>query len=371
MALVLAYAGTVVACFVTGAELKTNSNRAGFIGVATLPVIFLLALKSPLPLPVFLPTLSYEHYNFLHRWAGRVLFLAITVHGGLWCNQFMSTGQWDQMTAEKTKRGLLSYGLLGGIVVTSLKPVRRMSYQVFWIAHVFFVSGFFAAICYHTPYARPWIYPCIAIYSYDLLVRSLRFRIKDAIITPIDSSQTMIYIPDCDHGWRATQHVLLRVLSGPGVFESHPFTITNAPSTSASESPRGIILYAGVSGDWTRRLHAHASISNQAFVDPDDLASESDLFLALEKQSVVGRSRGGKHVKVVLDGPYGGLKLELERFKHILIVAGGSGVTYLLGDYRGSSEYSNSRNVCGCSVDRQRLRQAHRHHALTTLMVLL
>ena len=106
----------------------------GFIGVATLPVVFLLSLKSPLPIPLFLPTMSYEKYNFLHRWAGRVLFLCITVHGGMWCNQFISTGQWDQMTAEKTKRGLISYGLLGGVVITSLKPIRRMCYQLFWAA---------------------------------------------------------------------------------------------------------------------------------------------------------------------------------------------------------------------------------------------
>jgi ferric-chelate reductase len=109
-------------------------SAVGFLALAQLPVIILLSLKTPLPLPVFLPSLSYEHYNFLHRWAGRVLFLSVTVHGGMWLNQFITTDQYDQVWAEKTKRGMIAYGLMGGIVITSLKPVRQICYQLFWIA---------------------------------------------------------------------------------------------------------------------------------------------------------------------------------------------------------------------------------------------
>lgn len=132
--LVACYAGTVIACIVTSAELWQNSNRAGFIAVASLPLIILLSIKSPLPLPVFLPSLSYEHYNFLHRWAGRIMWLATTVHGSLWINQFISTKQWNQLTAEKTVLGCISYAMMCMVVITSLKPVRRKFYQLFWIA---------------------------------------------------------------------------------------------------------------------------------------------------------------------------------------------------------------------------------------------
>lgn len=36
---------------------------------------------------------------------------------------------------------------------------------------MFFV-GFFAAISYHTPYSRPWIFPCVAIYAYEWVLGS-------------------------------------------------------------------------------------------------------------------------------------------------------------------------------------------------------
>ncbi|WVQ99275.1 hypothetical protein IAU59_006407 [Kwoniella sp. CBS 9459] len=341
--LVMGYMAAVVACFVVGAELTENSNRPGFIALSQLPLIILLSLKSPLPLPIFLPSLSYEHYNFLHRWAGRTLFVTATVHGGMWINQFIRNGEYDQIRADKSKRGILAYALMGMVVITSLKPVRRKCYQLFWIAHVVFFVGFFAAISYHTPYSRPWIYPCAAIYGYDLFVRMLRYRIKDATLIPVDDTLTMIHIPDCDAGWLPTQHVFLRVLKGSGVFESHPFTITNVPSSTAlSGTPRGIVLYAKVSGDWTRKIHDLACRADNSNAVGQD-AVERERFLegpidqanaeksATEGQPSLGFDHPGTRVQVMLDGPYGGLKLDLGAYESMLLVGGGSGITFILG----------------------------------------
>ncbi|WVQ82201.1 hypothetical protein IAT38_004329 [Cryptococcus sp. DSM 104549] len=335
--LVLGYMGAVVACFVVGAQLTQNSNRPGFLALAQLPLIILLTMKSPLPLPIFLPSLSYEHYNFLHRWTGRTMFVSATVHGGMWINQFLRYNEHDQISAAKTKRGILAYALMGMVVITSLKPVRRKCYQLFWMAHVMFFTGFFAALSYHTPYSRKWVYACAAIYAYDLIVRMFRYRIKDATLVPVDDTLTMIHIPDCDAGWLPTQHVLLRVLSGSGIFESHPFTITNAPSTAFSASPRGIILYAKIAGDWTRKLHDLAR-NVEAMEVGDDL-EEKERFLAKRDReggegggkSWGGMDHPGKKVQVMIDGPYGGLKMDLGEYENILLVGGGSGITFILG----------------------------------------
>ncbi|EAL23548.1 hypothetical protein CNBA1950 [Cryptococcus deneoformans B-3501A] len=334
--LVMGYAGAVIACFVVGASLTQNSNRPGFLALSQLPLIVLLSLKSPLPLPIFVPSLSYEHYNFLHRWTGRTLFLSATVHGAMWIHQFVVTDQYDQIAAAKSKRGILAYALMGMVVITSLKPIRRKCYQLFWMAHIMFFVGFFAAISYHTPYSRPWIWPCVAIYAYDLVVRMLRYRIKDATLVPVDKTLTMIHIPDCDAGWLPTQHVLLRVLSGSGIFESHPFTITNAPSTAFSASPRGIILYAKVAGDWTKKLHDLARDVKSLEVG-DDL-EEKESFLANKAQNERGVNADeegidhpGKRVQVMIDGPYGGLKMDLGQYESVLLVGGGSGITFILG----------------------------------------
>lgn len=132
--LVAVYLGVTIACWTVGADLKNNPNRAGYLAVAQLPLIVLLSMKSPLPLPLFLPSLSYEHYNFLHRWAGRSTWLAATVHMACWLNQYITTGQWDQVWKTKSVRGMIAYAMLCMVAVTSVKPIRRRFYQLFWAA---------------------------------------------------------------------------------------------------------------------------------------------------------------------------------------------------------------------------------------------
>lgn len=210
----------------------------------------------------------------------------------------------------------------------------------------------------------------------SLVVRMLRYRIKDATLVPVDKTLTMvspnphfvflchpcstsaapqkneltipqIHIPDCDAGWLPTQHVLLRVLSGSGIFESHPFTITNAPSTPFSASPRGIILYAKVAGDWTKKLHDLARDVKSLEVG-DDLEEKESFLAANNKarlseggiqdadgggggQGMEGMDHPGKRVQVMIDGPYGGLKMDLGQYESVLLVGGGSGITFILG----------------------------------------
>ena len=47
-------------------------------------------------------------------------------------------------------------------------------------------------VCYHTIYASPWIFPPLAFYGFDLLLRMFRYRIKDATLVPVDSNMTLV-----------------------------------------------------------------------------------------------------------------------------------------------------------------------------------
>lgn len=59
-----------------------------------------------------------------------------------------------------------------------------------------------------------------------------------------------------------------------------------------------------MSGDWTRALNAHA--------------------LEIESE------KGPNSIMVMLDGPYGGSSIDLGEYETVLLVAGGSGVTFTL-----------------------------------------
>lgn len=52
--------------------------------------------------------------------------------------------------------------------------------------------AFFITICYHTTYATPWIFPPLAFYGFDMLLRLFRYRIKDATLVPVDGNMTLV-----------------------------------------------------------------------------------------------------------------------------------------------------------------------------------
>ncbi|KAI0270454.1 iron reductase [Gloeopeniophorella convolvens] len=311
---VVLYFAVLIVCIVTNAPLIDNSNRAGFLAIAQFPIVFLFATKNSLLSLVLGPGNGYEKLNYIHRWSGRGMFLGALIHGSLWIRNHLQYGL-PILGQQKETSGVAAFALLGIIVLTSLRPVRQYLRQVFFYIHVLTFVSFFVTICYHTIYARPWIYPPLAFYGLDLLMRLFRYRIKDAVLTPVNKDMTLIHIQDCDGGWEAGQHVQLRVFFEGRVFESHPLTIASAPTNMSCLSTRSILLGARVSGDWTRALHKFAR-------------SEQDRIARYggEKADTVQVP-----VQVMIDGPYGGCSLDLGEYENVLLISGGAGATFTLG----------------------------------------
>lgn len=140
----LGYTAAVGACVFQDAALVNNANRLGFLALAQLSPLLLLATKnSPL---AFVLTTSYDRLNWAHRWAGRLVWLCATAHGcvlplaraarcpahrqetddeitrglgrAIWINQMG-----DVATNDKMQRGLIAYGLLTAVRPFSSPPV--------------------------------------------------------------------------------------------------------------------------------------------------------------------------------------------------------------------------------------------------------
>ena len=112
-------------------------------------------------------------------------------------------------------------------------------------------------------------------------MRIFRSRITTAVLLPIPQlDSTRVEISNFNTGWRAGQHIRLRVLSmGLGWFgwtEVHPFTIA-----SLSRGQEGIILICKRTGTWTKSLFEIAKLGERA---------DGEI---------------GQKVKVVVEGPYG------------------------------------------------------------------
>ncbi|KAF8889553.1 ferric reductase like transmembrane component-domain-containing protein [Gymnopilus junonius] len=323
MIILMAYAAVVVVCIVKDAPLMSNSNRAGFIALAQFPIVFLFATKNSIVSLLLGPGNGYEKLNFIHRWSGRALFFGGLLHGALWIQNHLEYNI-PILSQQKEASGVAAFAVLCVIVLTSLRPVRRFCYEVFFIIHFLTFIAFFVTICYHTIYASPWIFPPLAFYGLDILMRMFRHRIKDAVLVPVGNQMTLVHVPYSTSGWIAGQHVRLRVFFRGRVFESHPLSIFSAtPDISCITSmPQGLSFGVRAIGDWSKAL-------NQYAVD-----SAAELQEACEKDDIHEEKRSTPAeipVQVMLDGPYGGCSVDLGNHETALLFAGGSGITFTLG----------------------------------------
>lgn len=102
------------------------------MALAQFPIVFLFATKNSLVSLVLGPGNGYEKLNFVHRWSGRAMFLGSVLHGSLWIRNHLKYGI-PFFGRHKEIYGVASLGVLGVIVISSLKPVRRVCYEIFSI----------------------------------------------------------------------------------------------------------------------------------------------------------------------------------------------------------------------------------------------
>ncbi|KAJ6502884.1 ferric reductase like transmembrane component-domain-containing protein [Mycena vitilis] len=340
---VLAYSSFVLVSMIYKAPLSSNPNRAGFLALAQLPPVFLFAMKNS-PLALLLgPGVDYAKLNYMHRWAGRGLFLGAVVHGALWIQNHL-TYNIPILTRQKEGSGVAAMGCLCLIVLTSVAPLRRWCYSLFLVVHSLTFPAFFVTICYHTPFATPWIFPPLAFYAVDVLLRLLKLRIVVARVRACPGGMSVISIPAATTGWRGGQHVQLRTLLGGGGFaQSHPLSILCAPpETTCLSPPPGLLLAARACGPWSRALYSFGSADPPARVpsristdedgdDEDTLEGSSNFEFKLDAEFEFQQEEGGRALHATVDGPYGGPTRDAGEYGTVLFLAGGSGATATLG----------------------------------------
>ncbi|GAA6017820.1 hypothetical protein JCM11491_004634 [Sporobolomyces phaffii] len=292
---------------------RTNWKRTGYIAVAQLPAVFLAVTKNGIG---HLIGTSYDKINFLHRVAGRLVFLASLLHALLFLRIRNWTVNWQ---SEAQKTGMLGILALCLVFFSLLKFVRRAFYQVFLVCHLGGIVIFLIALRLHAPsVARPYTTACVVIYGVDLVVRICKTRQTLVSLAPLSSNMTMVQAHELTNGWRAGQHVLIREWSWRRWYENHPFTVALILDVICLESgSHKLTLLAKSTGGFTRSLYDRS------------LASSTPLCCTIE-------------------GPYGHpLSLDFASFQSVLLFAGGTGITFcasILEELVGKASRRESRN---------------------------
>ncbi|KAI9637640.1 uncharacterized protein MKK02DRAFT_7981, partial [Dioszegia hungarica] len=272
-------------------DTEALSIQTGWMAIAQIPLIIALAGKNNFI--SLLTGLSYEKLNFLHRAAGRVCLLCSWLHvvGYL----FLLGG---------VSLGMTSILALSLMYIVSMRWVRRRIYEFFLVAHICFAALFLAGVIMHWSAVDIWIYPGIALWAADRLLRIARLFLPTLSLfsasTPLASTGTITLLTPSTikltlptrTTWKAGQHfyVLLPTLSRLP-WETHPFTAAGIPGDGE------VSFVIRVRDGMTGRMKAAVKEGNTG--------------------SVQGR----------VEGPYGGSGC-LRGVDGVVIFAGGSGISF-------------------------------------------
>ncbi|KAL3422334.1 ferric reductase like transmembrane component [Phlyctema vagabunda] len=318
--IMVAYIVLIVVCSLYGFNTSSVLDwedigyRTGFIAIAQIPLIVLLAGKRNII--GLIVGVGYERLNWLHRWVARALLFTILIHMGYWMTVW---GKYDYIMVKMrtdylTRIGMAAFGVLVWLVLSSVAPIRGLSYEFFVIQHVISYLGFLVAVFYHVPEEnRIFVWLPLAFWAFDRAVRTGYLFYNNAGILhkdsngllackatfePLDSSHTRVTIANPPVAWTAGQHMFL-ACHALAPLTSHPFTIASLPEDEKME----FIICAKKGG--TKKFFSYAS---KAF---------PTLPTSNKKD---GRS-------VILDGPYSRIR-PLRQFDSLIFIAGSTGATF-------------------------------------------
>ncbi|KAK2460219.1 hypothetical protein APHAL10511_007754 [Amanita phalloides] len=314
----LAYLAIMLYAFSYHSNFLSTPVRPAYIAVAQLPFLYAFAAKNSVPGSLL--GMGYQTLNFFHRYIGRLVVLAANVHAIGFLYRWTNNNTIRSAFRKRSNRwGLVVLIFLDIVLVFSTSYWRKRAYNVFRFTHFVGYLFIIPALYFHKPASLPFIIGASLIYLIDRVLCLLKARLVTAVISPIPNLEaTRIEVPSLNCGWRAGQHVRLRVLSTSlgwlGWMEPHPFTIASAPAhLNGVVGDEGLVFICKKAGGWTSRLFDMAKSSPQNEPGADSAGSSN------------------RSVKVLIEGPYGGPGHAIfTSYSAVVLVIGGSGITFAL-----------------------------------------
>ncbi|KAF9021522.1 hypothetical protein BDZ89DRAFT_957440 [Hymenopellis radicata] len=277
--------------------------RSEWLAMATLPFLIVFAQKINI-VAVVIGT-SHEKMQVLHQGVAGLHFYMSFVHT---ISMTIQRGMpWDWANNSIFWTGYAAFVPLVWLCFASLPIFRKAGYEFFWFFHLIAVGAYFGFLWIHVwqyldgPY---YMYATFAVFAWGVVLRlgymiyvNLRSGVHRARVELLPSGTISIRI-HTTLGWTPGQHVFLRF---PTVrpLESHPFSISSIPQ--GARQPNEMCFLIAPQRGFTGSLKKKC----------EGAGRELDL-------------------PVLLDGPFGHSRPELRAFDSALLVAGGSGIAYIL-----------------------------------------
>lgn len=297
-----------------------------------------------------------QHFMFLHRWSGRIIFAQSFLHTLGWT---LVEGLFYQ-PQPSTYYGLIQeeyiiYGIVAMTLLTFLY-VFSTGWAIRWTGYEFFrkshwvVAALYIGACWgHWKLLKCWMIASLIVLFFDIFARAVRtllihLRLKDGenglgfqcaagelelVKDEEDDAEVAILRFEQRHaGWRLGQHFYL-CFPELSIWQSHPFTPSLPPSTKSYGTQKHLYIIRAMEGE-TKRL-AKLVADRSSVPSTPQTSSTSSISTPDQKKPEVVQSEMNLSVStpVILTGPFGAPVLD-NSASAILTIAGGTGVSFTL-----------------------------------------
>ncbi|KAJ5648628.1 Riboflavin synthase-like beta-barrel [Penicillium lividum] len=303
---------------------------AGHLAVMNTPGLVLSAGRNN-PLVMMLG-ISFDTFNFMHRWVGRVIAANAVIHmSAVLANQAYMNGV-DYILYSIWQMPFYIYGLVAVvgfvfIFLQSLSPLRHSFYEFFLHLHIALAIVSFVALWYHLKnlLQQRVLLGTLILWGLDrasrvliLLWRNCSKRPTTATVEALSGSVAKVEV-EVARSWkfRPGQYMYLYVPC-LGLWTSHPFTVawaSTGESTLSHNEKRS-------SSDSFASLLGHSETTTMSV-----LIKGQDGFTKKLLQKVEDSPEGRIKALALAEGPFGGLH-SLKSYGTLLLIAGGIGITH-------------------------------------------
>ncbi|CAJ0912500.1 3494_t:CDS:2, partial [Entrophospora sp. SA101] len=247
-------------------------NRSAYIALANAAFIFPLATRNSIFLTLF--GFPFERLIRFHRWVGRMIFILITFHA--------------------------SYQFQTSYTATNSFNATLMDDKTYLWGFLAYLSLFIITITSHSVFR-------ITLYGADRLIRFIiGFKAKNIVsIEAIQSGVTKVVF-EYNSYYSAGQYMFINIpnLNPPlSWFTWHPISFSSSESVQDVGDTHKASFHMKCLGGFTKQLYAGAQEGNEY---------------------------GKAKLKLRVDGPYGKVSIDFIRYRTVILIGSGIGVTPMM-----------------------------------------
>ncbi|KAF3398372.1 Ferric/cupric reductase transmembrane component 1 [Penicillium rolfsii] len=332
------------------AELR---GRSGTLAVLNMVPLFLLAARNNPLIPIL--HISFDTYNLLHRWLGRIVVLESVVHTAAWAVNAVDEQDVGDMLSRLRDTPFFTWGLVGTVAMVFLclhspSPIRHAFYETFLHLHQLAALLAFLGVWFHLQLdslpQRSWA-TCIAvIWLTERTIRLIRLAHLNLSTKHGSTNMTVQALPG--EACRVTFHLPKSVRIEPGchVFAyipcvswwmSHPFSIAWAEATSPNPSSPRYHDTKSPGSVLTPSSLEKQSHDLDTYFEPTHRPTEVSLIVSARQGMTrrlynLARSKPHQILRApgFIEGPYGSHPANAASYGTAVLFSAGAGITHHL-----------------------------------------